>query len=162
VAFHPDAWRFVAIAFVPAFFILWLAWPWGALGLLAPLLVALFFRDPERVAPDRPGAILSPADGVVLSIGPAPPPPELGLDAQGFTRISVFLSVLDVHVTRSPAAGRVLQAVHRPGKYLVASRDKASDDNERLSVVIDTQADRRPDRQADREPACRWPAPGGG
>ncbi|MSO75588.1 MAG: phosphatidylserine decarboxylase family protein [Alphaproteobacteria bacterium] len=140
MTFHPDAWRFVAIALALAAAAAWEAWPWGALGLLLPILVALFFRDPDRTAPDRPGAVLSPADGVILSIGPAAPPPELGLAPDGFIRICVFLSVFDVHVTRAPAAGLVRHAVHRPGKYLVASREKASDDNERLSVAIETPA----------------------
>ena len=95
-----------------------------------------FFRDHERVTPDRPGLVISPADGVVSLIEPAIPPRELGLPEEALTRVSVFMSVFNCHVNRAPVAGKVEKIAYRPGKFLNASLDKASEDNERNSLVI--------------------------
>jgi len=109
------------------------------LGLLAALLTAwvvYFFRDPERVPPPRPGLVLAPADGKVLAVDAAVPPPELGLGPAGRMRISIFLSVMDVHVNRVPAEGRVERIAYRPGKFVNAAFDKASEENERNALLL--------------------------
>ncbi len=110
----------------------WLAW----LGLLFVLFCLYFFRDPERVAPARPGLLLAPADGRVVSVAAAVPPPELGLGPAPRWRVAIFLSVLDVHVNRVPADGTVTRIAYRHGRFLNASLDKASDENERNALAI--------------------------
>lgn len=106
------------------------------LGGLATLGCALFFRCPSRVTPMRQGLVVAPADGRIAAIDTAPPPPELGLDGVPRTRISIFLSLLDVHVQWIPIDGIVTAREYRPGKFLSADLDKASEDNERNSIVI--------------------------
>ena len=110
----------------------WLAW----LGLLFALLCLFFFRDPERVPPGRPGAVIAPADGRVVSVMPAVPPSELGLGQMPRWRVSTFLSVLNVHVNRVPADGMITRIAYRHGKFLNASQDKASEDNERNAIAL--------------------------
>jgi phosphatidylserine decarboxylase len=97
-----------------------------------------FFRDPDRVTPTRPGLVISPADGVVQMIGPAALPPELGMGTERVMRVSVFMSVFDCHVNRTPIAGTVVKEEYTPGKFVNATLDKASEDNERQSLVIRT------------------------
>jgi phosphatidylserine decarboxylase len=109
-----------------------LAW----LGLIFTLFCLYFFRDPERVPPPRPTAILAPADGLVVLIDTALPPPELEMPAIPLPRIAIFLSVLDVHVNRIPLAGTIQKIAYRPGKFLNAADDKASDENERNALRI--------------------------
>jgi phosphatidylserine decarboxylase len=135
---HQDGWKFIA-AFAVLTVILFLIWqPLGWLGLLATCWCAYFFRDPWRVTPTRPGLVVSPADGLVVSVGPAVPPAELGLPAEPMTRIGIFLNVLDVHVNRVPMSGRVAKLSYRPGKFVNASLDKASEDNERMAIRMAT------------------------
>jgi phosphatidylserine decarboxylase len=110
----------------------WLAW----LGLLFALFCLFFFRDPERVPPGRPSAVIAPADGRVVSVTPAVPPAELGLGAMPRWRVSTFLSILNVHVNRVPADGIITRIAYRHGSFLTASLDKASDDNERNAVAL--------------------------
>lgn len=110
----------------------------AGLGVVATAATALFFRAPKRVAPPIENAVLSAADGTVASIGEALPPPELKLPGEPRPRVSVFLSVLDVHVQRIPVDGRVEQVAHHPGKFLSADLDKASEENERNSVLLRT------------------------
>ena len=110
----------------------WLAW----LGLIFSLFCLYFFRDPERVPPRRPGAVLAAADGRVVLVGPAVPPAELGLGSTPRPRIAIFLSVLDVHVNRVPVDGTITRIAYRHGKFLNASLDKASEDNERNALAI--------------------------
>ncbi len=98
--------------------------------------MAYFFRDPWRVTPTRPGLIVSPADGIVAAIGPAPPPPELDMGAAPVPRISIFLNLFDVHVARTPVGGRVAARRYTKGLFVNASLDKASTDNERLAIRI--------------------------
>ena len=105
--------------------------------------IAYFFRDPDRMTPTRPGLVVSPADGRVQLIMEAAPPPELAMGDEPMTRISVFLNVFDVHVNRFPVDGRVCAAHYRPGKFLNASLDKASVDNERMSLGIEMADGRR-------------------
>ena len=110
----------------------WLFW----LGLLFTLFCLYFFRDPHRVPPERERLVLAPADGHVVSVGPAVPPEELGLGPTARWRVAIFLSVLDVHVNRVPAEGVVTRIAYRHGKYLNASLDKASIDNERNAIAL--------------------------
>ena len=110
----------------------WLFW----LGLTFTLFCLYFFRDPRRVAPDREGLVVAPADGHVVSVMPAVPPAELGLGPAPRWRVAIFLSVLDVHVNRAPVAGRVTRIAYRPGKFLSANLDKASEDNERNAIAL--------------------------
>ncbi|HJT02110.1 MAG TPA: phosphatidylserine decarboxylase [Pseudonocardiaceae bacterium] len=108
----------------------------GTLGAVATACCAAFFRDPRRVPPGDPGLAVAPADGTVSSVALAPAPAELGLGDRPRPRVSVFLSVFDVHVQRIPADGDVRRVVYRPGKFLTADLDKASDDNERACVLL--------------------------
>ncbi|MBM3525453.1 MAG: phosphatidylserine decarboxylase [Alphaproteobacteria bacterium] len=108
----------------------------GNLFALVTAWMVYFFRDPDRVTPTRPALVVSPADGRIQLIVEAPPPPELGLGSDPRPRISVFLNVFDVHVNRLPVDGSVSAAHYRPGKFLNASLDKASEDNERMSLAI--------------------------
>ncbi len=110
----------------------WLAW----LALAFTLACLAFFRDPERVPPGRPGAILAPADGRVVSVAPGVPPAELGLGSVPRWRVSIFLSVLNVHVNRVPVDGTVTRIAYRHGAFVSASMDKASEANERNAIAI--------------------------
>lgn len=110
----------------------WLAWIGG--GFI--LFCLYFFRDPERVAPDRPGLLLAPADGRVVSVALAVPPGELDLGEAPRWRVAIFLSVLDVHVNRVPIDATVTRIAYRHGKFLNASLDKASTDNERNALAL--------------------------
>lgn len=133
---HPDGWKFVAIG-AAATIVLWLIWgPLGWLALIATLWIAYFFRDPWRVTPERAGAIFAPADGLVVAVGPAPPPPELQMGSEPVPRIGIFLNLLDVHVARAPVGGTVAAARHIAGRFVNASLDKASEHNERLALRL--------------------------
>ncbi|MFM2422182.1 MAG: hypothetical protein RL291_712 [Pseudomonadota bacterium] len=135
---HPDGWKFVGIAGATALLFWYLA-PFGLIAYLALALtayVAYFFRDPKRVTPLREGLIISPADGKVSLIEKVKPPAELGLGDGERVRISIFLSVFDVHINRAPIAGRILRSIYVKGAFVNAALDKASEDNERRSIVI--------------------------
>lgn len=110
----------------------------GAVGFVLAGAVAWFFREPIRVAPSRPGLVVAAADGAVSHVVLAEPPAELDLPAGERLRISVFLSVFDVHVQRVPVSGVISRAVYKPGKFLSADLDKASEDNERNSLLLTT------------------------
>lgn len=112
----------------------------GRLGLGVTVASAVFFRAPRRVPPTGAGLVVAPADGIVSLIEEAVPPPELGLDPVPRPRVSIFLSLFDVHVQRIPVAGSVTGAAYRAGKFLSADLAKASTDNERNSLVISTDA----------------------
>jgi phosphatidylserine decarboxylase len=99
---------------------------------------AAFFRHPPRVPPSRPGVVVAAADGEITLVDTAPPPAELGLGNEPLPRVSIFLSVFDVHVQRTPVTGQVTNVVHQPGKFLSADLEEASDANERNSMVLRT------------------------
>src|SRR5204863_5704462 len=104
---HPDGWKFIAVAAI-ATLILFLLWPpAGWVALILTLWVAYFFRDPWRVTPTRPGLIVSPADGIVVSLGSAPPPPELEMGTDPLPRIGTFLNLFDAHLARAPIGGKL-------------------------------------------------------
>ncbi len=111
--------------------------PLGWLCLVATLALAFFFRDPYRVVPQREGLVIAPADGVVIGVEPVAPPAELNLGEAPLTRVSIFLSVFDVHVTRAPLAGKIDASVHRPGVYHNAAAPEAPKENERHGFVIE-------------------------
>jgi phosphatidylserine decarboxylase len=140
VPLHPDGWKFVAIFAVVALALFWLWAPLGWAGLVMTLWCAYFFRDPPRISPSGSNWVLSPADGIVSFVGPALPPPEIGLGEGTLTRISVFMNVFNVHVNRSPADGDVACLAYRPGRFFNASLDKASELNERQAMRISTVA----------------------
>lgn len=112
----------------------WLGW----VGAILTAWCAYFFRDPDRVTPSDPKLVVSPADGVVLPIAEAPPPRELGMEDRPLKRISIFMNVFDCHVNRSPMAGTVETVAYRPGRFVNASLDKASEDNERRAMLVRT------------------------
>jgi phosphatidylserine decarboxylase len=140
---HPDGWKFIAAAAV-ATLILFILWaPLGWIGLIATLWMAYFFRDPWRMTPIRPGLtdsglIVSPADGIVVALAPAPPPPELAMGAEPVPRIGIFLNLFDVHVARAPVGGRLAARRYTKGRFVNASLDKASEHNERLAIRMIT------------------------
>jgi phosphatidylserine decarboxylase len=110
----------------------------GRIGLVATAASAAFFRAPVRVRPLADGLVIAPADGLVSLIEHAAPPPELGLDPTPRPRVSIFLSIFDVHVQRIPIDGLITGMAYRPGAFLSADLDKASEDNERNSLVIES------------------------
>lgn len=136
---HPDGHKFVAAFALASLLLFWIAQPLGWLGFIATGWCAYFFRDPERTTPVRDGLVIAPADGKVTAIEEVTPPAELGLDRAVRTRISIFLSVFDVHIARSPVAGRVAEAEYVPGLFLNAALDKASEDNERQALTFETR-----------------------
>lgn len=133
-----EGWPFVA-AFAVVSLLLGLAstslfW----IGAFLTAWCAYFFRDPQRVTPTDDRLAISAADGIVSAVGPAVPPRELGLGSSELTRISVFMNVFSCHVNRAPVRGRVTRIEHRPGRFLNAELDKASDENERNGLVVES------------------------
>jgi phosphatidylserine decarboxylase len=139
---HPEGYLFVAGFFIATVILWWIWSPLGWLGLIATLWCAYFFRDPARVTPVGPDLVVAPADGIVSFAGFAAPPPELGFGMGPLQRVSIFMSVFDCHVNRSPVEGRVERVAYHPGLFLNADLNKASEDNERNSIVIEGSAGR--------------------
>ncbi|MBF9232137.1 phosphatidylserine decarboxylase [Microvirga alba] len=138
VPIHKEGYPFILIALIATILLgsLWSPLAW--IGAILTVWVCYFFRDPQRVTPIRDGLVVSPADGKVSLITTAVPPAELDLPNEPMTRISVFMNVFDCHVNRSPVAGRITQILYTPGLFLNAELDKASEDNERNALVIET------------------------
>lgn len=137
---HPEGYPFIG-GFALASLVFFLIWtPLGWIGTILTVWCALFFRDPRRVTPLREGIVVAPADGRVSMVVQAVPPAELGLGDKPLPRISIFMSVFNCHVNRAPATGRVDRIAYHPGKFLNAELDKASEHNERNSLVIATPA----------------------
>jgi phosphatidylserine decarboxylase len=135
---HPQGYPFIGGFALASLILFWVWTPLGWLGTLATAWCAYFFRDPPRVTPLREGLVIAPADGRVSQVANAVPPPELGLGERPLARISIFMSVFDCHVNRSPVSGRIERVVYRAGKFLNADLDKASEDNERNAFLINT------------------------
>jgi len=133
---HRAGWPFIAaggvVCLVGIFVSPWLA----ACGAGFALACLGFFRDPDRVPPGRPGLVVAPADGRVIAVGAASPPAELGMGSAMRPRISIFLSVLDVHVNRMPVSGRVTRIAYRTGRFFNASLERASAENERNALAL--------------------------
>lgn len=134
---HKEGLKFVG-AFAAITFVLFLiADILGWVGVILTIWCYYFFRDPKRSVPTREGLIVSPADGIVSLIEMATPPEELGVGSDPLLRVSVFMSVFNCHINRAPIAGKITALAYRPGKFLNASLDKASSDNERSSIAIE-------------------------
>ncbi len=138
VPIHKEGYPFILIALVATVLLGALWSPFGWIGTILTVWVCYFFRDPPRVTPIREGLVVSPADGRVNLITTAVPPAELDLPPEQMTRIYVLMKLLHCHVNRSPVTGRILQILYTPGLFLNAELDKASDDNERNALVIET------------------------
>src|SRR5215208_125911 len=139
VRIHPEGFPFIGMFALASLFLFWVWTPLGWIGTVLTVWCALFFRDPVRVTPTREGLVVSPADGRVSQIINATPPAELNLGERPMPRISIFMSVFDCHINRSPVAGRVERIVYRAGTFINADLDKASEDNERNSFIIATR-----------------------
>jgi phosphatidylserine decarboxylase len=138
VPIHRDGYRFIALfGFLTLLAFVILPPLFGWLGVILTLWCAYFFRDPPRVTPLYEGFVIAPADGVISAIETVAPPPELDLPATPVTRISIFMNVFDVHVNRAPADGRIARLAYVAGKFLNASLDKASADNERQALTLE-------------------------
>lgn len=140
---HPDGRKFVLIAAAITVFFAWMAWEtlaWPMAGVT--VWVAAFFRDPIRSVPQGEGLVIAPADGLITLIQHVPPPREMageaGLGDLPMTRVSIFMSVFDVHINRSPIAGTVRSVVYISGKFLNADLDKASEENERQHLLVES------------------------
>ena len=137
VPIHPAGYPFIAVFAVVTLILGWFWTPLFWIGLMLTIWCTAFFRDPERVVLVSDDLIVSPADGVISSLGPFVPPEELGLGSEQRMRITVFMNVFNCHVNRAPVRGNVSVVHHKNGKFLSADLDKASEENERNSVVID-------------------------
>ena len=138
---HPEGYKFLIIAasvtvvtyFVSSFL--------GLVSLALTIWVYYFFRDPERISINDENYLVSPADGLVLEVTETKGPKELGLENKNFKKISIFMNAFDCHVNRSPCAGKISEILYKPGKFLNASLDKASEDNERNYYKITNKQD---------------------
>ena len=137
---HPEGYPFIGGFALGSLVLMWLWSPLGWIGLALTAWCFYFFRDPPRVTPLRDGLVIAPADGRVSRIINAAPPAELGLGDKPVPRISIFMSVFDCHVNRSPVTGRIERMAYRPGAFVNADLDKASEGNERNCLVITTAA----------------------
>lgn len=140
VPVHRDGYKFVAGAALLTLVLFQFSSPLGWLGAIATAYVAYFFRDPERVTPARARLVVSGADGRIVDVAEGVTVPrELTLGDGPHTRISVFLSIFDVHIVRAPVAGSIVSSIYVPGAFLNAELDKASEENERRALVIETE-----------------------
>jgi phosphatidylserine decarboxylase len=128
---HAEGYKFLAIAIILTIFLYFLSTFLGLVGLVLTIWVYYFFRDPERISINDDSYLTSPADGEVLIVHEVTGPKELGLEEKKFTKISIFMNVFDCHVNRTPCGGKISEILYKPGKFLNASLDKASEDNER-------------------------------
>ena len=133
---HKEGYRFLAIAAVVTFILLLISNFLGIISLAITVWIYYFFRDPERFPINDDNYLLSPADGVISKIIEVNGPAELGLENKKFTRVSIFMNVFDCHVNRVPVSGKTNKIFYKPGKYINASFDKASDENERNYVKM--------------------------
>ena len=139
---HPEGLPFIGGFALVALILFWLWTPLGWVGVVATAWCAYFFRDPRRVTPVRDGLIVSPADGRISQVVMTAAPAELEMGVAPRPRVSIFMSVFDVHVNRSPGSGTIERIAYRPGKFINADLDKASEENERNGLVIRTPAGR--------------------
>lgn len=135
---HSDGWRFVIISAVLTVVLFTMSQPLGWVGVILTLWVLFFFRNPYRIVPQSKDLMVSPASGQVCLIQKVIPPDDYELGADERYRVSIFLNVFDVHVNRIPLAGTIKKIIYHPGMFLNASFDKASDENERQTLIIDS------------------------
>jgi phosphatidylserine decarboxylase len=138
VPIHREGYPFIGVFALVSLVLFWIWTPLGWIGTVLTIWCAMFFRDPERVTPVREGIIVAPADGRVSKIINAVPPPELGLGERSMQRVSIFMNVFNCHVNRSPVSGRIEKIAYKPGAFINAELDKASEQNERNSFIITT------------------------
>jgi phosphatidylserine decarboxylase len=132
-----EGYPFIMIFAVVTLITGWFLPPLGWICFGLTIWCVAFFRDPARTTPVGPSLVIAPADGRVSQVGPASPPPELGLPATGFVRVSIFMNVFNCHVNRASISGRITRIAYKPGKFLNAELDKASEDNERNGLIIE-------------------------
>ncbi len=140
VPIHKEGYPFIVVTAILTVVLAHLWSPLGWIGAIVTVWMCFFFRDPVRVIPVRDGLLVAPADGRVSAIVASVPPAELDLGDTPRQRISIFMNVFDCHVNRSPVGGRVTRLVYTPGLFVNADLDKASEDNERSAIVIETAA----------------------
>ena len=128
---HAEGYKFLAIAIILTLFLYFFSTFFALISLVLTIWVYYFFRDPERVSINDESYLTSPADGEVLMVHEINGPKELGLEDKKFTKVSIFMNVFDCHVNRTPCSGKISEIFYKPGKFLNASLDKASEDNER-------------------------------
>jgi len=133
---HKEGYRFLAIAAVITFILLLISKFLGIVGLIITIWVYYFFRDPERFSIKNENYLLSPADGLISQITEVNGPKDLGLESKKYTRVSIFMNIFDCHVNRVPSSGKITQVLYKPGEFINASLDKASDKNERNYVKM--------------------------
>ena len=136
---HPEGWKFAIIFFVISYLISFLYMPASLLGYTLTMFTLWFFRNPKRKTPNIANSIISSADGKVCLIDKACPPEEIGMNANEMLRICVFMNVFNVHINRSPIAGKINKIVYKKGHFFNASLDKASEKNERSSLVLSNE-----------------------
>jgi phosphatidylserine decarboxylase len=136
IRIHPEGWRFIGIFAIISFVLFYVSQPLGWIGMILTGWCAYFFRNPKRITPRQDGLVVSPADGIVCAINKMAPPAEFGMGKNPCLRISIFLNVFDVHVNRLPIGGEIVKSIYHPGQFFNAAHDKASDHNERQSLVI--------------------------
>ena len=128
---HTEGYKFLVIVILLTIFLYFFSSFLGLLGLFLSVWVYYFFRDPERISINDDNYLVSPADGLVLQVYETLGPKELGLENKKFNKVSIFMNVFDCHVNRTPCDGKVSEIIYKPGKFINASLDKASEDNER-------------------------------
>ena len=133
---HNEGYRFLAIFGLVTIILYFISSFLGLIGLILTIWCYYFFRDPERISINDENYLVSPADGLVLQVQESEGPKELNLDRKKFNKVSIFMNVLDCHVNRTPCSGKVTETIYKPGKFLNASLDKASEDNERNCYKI--------------------------
>ena len=138
VPINRAGWPFIALFAIVALAAGYYAEPLGWIGAVLTLWCVYFFRDPDRVTPTRPGLVIAPADGRICLVDEAAPPPELELGDEVRPRVCIFMNVFNVHVNRAPMDGTISKIAYRPGKFLNAELDKASEHNERMSLAMHT------------------------
>ena len=136
---HKEGWKFASISLIISLVLLFISPPLATIGFLLTFFIIWFFRDPDRTTPNIKNKIISPADGKICLIDKAKPPKELLMDSGEMFRICVFMNVFNVHINRSPVKGTIKKIVYKEGQFLNASLDKASEKNERNSLVIKTE-----------------------
>ncbi len=137
---HAEGYKFLIISVIVTLVLLAFSGFLGTLGILLTIWVYYFFRDPERIIIEDDNYLVSPADGEVIKVEEVDGPKEVGLENQKFKKISIFMNVFDCHVNRTPCSGTVEEILYKPGKFLNASFDKASEDNERNYYKIKDNA----------------------
>jgi len=136
---HPEGYKFLIISSIITLILLSISSFFGLIFIFITIWVYYFFRDPERIVLDDSNYLVSPADGRISSISEVKGPIELGLDKKQFTKVSIFMNVFDCHVNRSPSNGEIEEIFYKPGKFLNASLDKASEENERNYFKIKSE-----------------------